>query len=85
MLLHVFVELLSKCPRIPVYCLIAETMKLPPCAFHLSRTDAAFRKTKFRFAGWIGYGLAGLAALVLACPVLADIPAGTVLEVRLLT
>jgi hypothetical protein len=60
-------------------------MKLPPCASHLSHPDAAFRKTKFRLTGWNCYGAAGLAVLVLASPALADIPAGTVLEVRLLT
>jgi hypothetical protein len=81
----VFIDLFSKYSFIPVYFLIAKTMKLPPCASQFSRPDAAFRRTNSRFATWIRYGHTGLAALVLAGRALAGIPAGTVLEVRLLT
>jgi len=60
-------------------------MKPPPCASRFSRPDAATPRKSSGFVKWIRFGPAGLAALLFSSTALADIPAGTVLEVRLLT
>jgi hypothetical protein len=60
-------------------------MKPPPCASRFNRPDPATPRKSSGFVKWIRYGRAGLAALMFTCPGLADIPAGTLLEVRLLT
>src|SRR5438270_12993311 len=59
-------------------------MRLSPCRFSLTRHATVVARINFRFSGWRLKAGAGLAALIFSVPVIADVPAGSTLQVRLL-
>src|ERR1700682_2900961 len=60
-------------------------MKLLPRALQPYRLSAEYSSNINRHPRWLRYALFGLAALILEAPLTADVPAGTIFEIRLLT
>src|SRR5438105_7449107 len=60
-------------------------MRLSPCRFSLTRHAAAASRINSRLISWRRQAGVGLVALIFSLPVIADVPAGSALQVRLLS